>query len=237
VIPAAGVLNVPYFYQGCSCSYPLPVGMSLVSQPQTYEQWTAWGAVERGKLMGKIQRLGINLGAPGDRVTDDGTLWLDYPSVGGPSPDVEVEIQPAGAEAFYHHSLWIEGGKGWPWVAASGMEGLQSLSLKGLKAGSYAVCLVFAEPGKKKAGERVFNVRVQGKGLLENFDVAKESGGSMRAVTKTRGNVAVGEDGRLLVELEAKAGIPILSGIELVRDGLETEAPVVLEDKVTVQLR
>ena len=35
-----------------------------------------------------IVRLGLNLGAPGDRQDAEGTLWLDYPSVGGPSPDV-----------------------------------------------------------------------------------------------------------------------------------------------------
>ena len=33
-----------------------------------------------------IQRIGLNLGAPGDRMTEAGTLWLDYPVVGGPSP-------------------------------------------------------------------------------------------------------------------------------------------------------
>lgn len=237
VIPAAGVLSVPYFYEGCSCSYPLPIGMSLVSQPQTYEQWTAWGAVEREKLVGKIQRLGINLGAPGDRVTDDGTLWVDYPSVGGPSPDVEIEVQPAEVKSFYHHSLWIEGGTGWPWVAASGLEGLQSLSLKGVKPGSYSVRLVFVEPGKNQPGERVFDVSVQGKAVLTGFDVAKESGGRMRAVTKTQGKVLVGEDGRLLVGLEAQAGKSILSGIELIRDGLKTEEALALKDKVTTPLR
>ena len=26
IIPANGVLNMPYFYAGCSCSYPLPTG-------------------------------------------------------------------------------------------------------------------------------------------------------------------------------------------------------------------
>ncbi len=237
VIPAAGVLNVPYFYQGCSCSYPLPVGMSLVNQPQTYEQWTAWGAVERGKLAGKIQRVGINLGAPGDRVTNDGTLWLDYPSVGGPSPDVEVEVQPAQAKTFYHHSLWIEGGEGWPWVAASGMEGLQSLSLRGVKPGSYSVRLVFVEPGKSKVGGRVFDVRLQGEGVLKDFDAVKGAGGRMRAVTKTQREVAIGEDGHLLVELEPTVGATVLSGIELIRDGLKHADPVVLEDKSTEQLR
>ncbi|MFC1717422.1 PQQ-binding-like beta-propeller repeat protein [Candidatus Poribacteria bacterium] len=39
-----------------------------------------------------IRFVGINLGAPGDRKADDGTLWLEYPVVGGPSPEVPVTI-------------------------------------------------------------------------------------------------------------------------------------------------
>ncbi len=237
VIPAAGVLNVPYFYEGCTCAYPLPIGLSLVSQPQTYEQWTAWGAVAKEKTVGKIQRLGINLGAPGDRVTHDGTLWVDFPSVGGPSPEVEVVVQPAAAKTFYHHSLWIEGGQGWPWVAASGMQGVKSLELKGVKPGNYALRLVFVEAENKKAGERVFDVSVQGQAVLKNLDVVKEGKGRMRAVTKIQPKVVVGDDGRLLVELNASKGEASLSGIELIREGLKADEPPVLEDRVTTALR
>ncbi len=237
VIPAAGVLNVPYFYEGCTCAYPLPIGLSLVTQPQTYEQWTAWGAVAKDGTAGKIQRLGINLGAPGDRVTYDGTLWVDYPSVGGPSPEIEVAVKPAEVKTFYNHSLWIEGGIGWPWVAASGMKGAQSIALKGVKPGDYSVRLVFVEPENKKIGERVFDVSLQGKGVLKNFDVVKEAKGMMRAVTKTHSKVSVGGDGQLLVELKAKKGSSVLSGIELIREGLKADEPLVLKDKVTTPLR
>ena len=27
IVPANGVLNVPYFYEGCTCSYPLPMAL------------------------------------------------------------------------------------------------------------------------------------------------------------------------------------------------------------------
>ena len=94
IIPANGVLNVPYYYEGCTCSYPLPMAMALVSMPQTYEQWTSWGTMPPGKLNGKGRRVGRNFGAPGDRVTESGTLWLDFPSVGGPSPVLPVNVLP-----------------------------------------------------------------------------------------------------------------------------------------------
>ena len=237
LIPAGGVLNIPYFYEGCSCSYPLPIGLSVVRQPQTYEQWTAWGAVSKDKTLGKIQRVGINLGAPGDRVTDDGTLWMDFPSVGGPSPEIELEIQAADKKTFYNHSLWIEGGTGWPWVAASGMEGVQTISLKGVMPGVYSVRLVFVEPDNKKIGERVFDVFLQGNDVLKNFDVSKEAKGRMRAVTRTQRKISIGDDGQLMVKLEAKNGTSILSGIELIRDGLEADEPPTLKERATNPLR
>ncbi len=43
VIPSGGLLNVPYYYDGCTCSYPLPTAMSLVAMPQSHEQWSSWG--------------------------------------------------------------------------------------------------------------------------------------------------------------------------------------------------
>ena len=141
IIPANGILNLPYFYEGCTCSYPLPVALALVSKPETFEQWASWGEVETEKLAGKIQRLGLNFGAPGDRKTDDGTLWLDVPNVGGPSPDIQISTEPALAqlETFYQHSLFLKEGNGWPWIGGSGVVGLKSVSIAGIKPGNYQI--------------------------------------------------------------------------------------------------
>jgi hypothetical protein len=220
VIPANGVLNVPYFYEGCSCSYPLPMALSLVSLPPTFEQWAAWGSVAASNLAGKIERIGLNFGAPGDRRTDDGTLWLAYPAVGGPSPKVGVRTEPAAPEYFYRHSVWIEGGTGWPWVGASGVKGLQRVTVNGLKPGSYTVRLVFTEPdAATKLGGRKFAVRLQGQSVAEGLDVLAEAGGPMRVVTKQVSKVAV-TDGTLTVQLDAQSGVTLLNGLEIVRAGL-----------------
>lgn len=220
IVPANGILNVPYYYEGCVCSYPLPMALSLVSLPPTFEQWTCWGAVPAATLAGNIERVGLNFGAPGDRKTDDGTLWLDYPSVGGPSPEIAVRAEPATPEAYYHHSVWIEGGEGWPWVAASGFKGLHAVTVSGLKAGTYVVRLVFAEPDTAIArGGRRFDVRVQDQVAFEDFDVFADAGGAMRAVTKTIPKVVV-NDGALTVSLNPRQSEPILSGLEIIREGL-----------------
>ncbi len=217
IVPANGILNVPYYYEGCTCSYPLPMGLALVSLPPTFEQWTAWGNVPAAALAGKIERVGVNFGAPGDRKTEDGTLWLDWPSVGGPSPEVIVRTHGDSPEVFYHHSVWMEGGEGWPWVAASGLRRLRNVTIGGLKPGTYTVRLVFAEPDNDV--NRTFDVRVQDRVVAESLDVFAEAKGGMRALTKTVQKVAVG-DGTLNVALTPRKGETILSGIEIIRDGL-----------------
>jgi hypothetical protein len=63
------------------------------------------------------------------------------PSVGGPSPVVTVRTEPAEPSLFYRHSLFLQGGRGWPWVGASGAEGLSRLTVEGLEPGSYTVRL------------------------------------------------------------------------------------------------
>ncbi|MCA9064736.1 MAG: PQQ-like beta-propeller repeat protein, partial [Planctomycetaceae bacterium] len=43
IIPSGGLLNVPYFYEGCTCSYPLPTALAMFAMPETHEQWSSWG--------------------------------------------------------------------------------------------------------------------------------------------------------------------------------------------------
>lgn len=190
VIPANGVLNLPYFYEGCTCSYPLPVALSLVSMPEHFEQWASWGDVPAEALAGKVERIGLNFGAPGDRVTEDGTLWLDLPNAGGPSPQVSVETEPPldSLERHYQHSLFLKGGTGWPWVAGSGVSGLKSVAIEGMKPGTYGVRITWTQPDN-----------------LEHF-----STGEVR-------EVEVGTDGRLVFDTLQKEGQDtVICGMEVI---------------------
>ncbi len=216
VIPANGLLNVPFFYEGCTCSYPLPSGLALVHMPEEYEQWCAWGEGQPED----IERVGINLGAPGDRMTRNGTLWLDYPSVGGPSPEIAVSVEPDNPEFYYHHSVWVEGGEGWPWVAASGAKGITSVTIAGLKTGAYTVRVYFAEPDGGAPDARVFDVALQGRTVLEALDIAKETGGRMRGLVKEFKGVQA--DGVMRVQLAPRKGVGVLSGIEIIAEGLQS---------------
>ncbi len=204
------------------------MALSLVSMPETFEQWASWGPVEAASLDGKLQRIGLNFGAPGDRVTHDGTLWVAVPKAGGPSPDVRVTTEPAAGdlETFYQHSLFLKGGSGWPWVAGSGVIGVRLVTLSGLKPGVYSVRLTFSEPGiATKPGARVFSITINGMPVAESFDPVTEVKGVHRAVTVEVGDQSVDAAGALRIELDAKAGLPVISGIEVVRKGLKM-APV-----------
>lgn len=213
IVPAGGILNVPYFYEGCTCSYPLPMALALYSMPETFEQWATWGAVPAASLNGKIERLGINFGAPGDRKTRDGTLWLDYPNVGGPSPEIQVRTEPEKPEFYYHHSLWMNGGQGWPWVAASGVKALRSTTISGLKSGTYTVRLTFASPDDAR---HVFDIALQDNPALTKLALPAK----LIAKTQTIPNIQV-TDGALTVKLDPIEGETILSGIEIIREGLK----------------
>ncbi|MCB1228797.1 MAG: PQQ-like beta-propeller repeat protein [Verrucomicrobiae bacterium] len=209
IIPANGILNLPYFYEGCTCSYPLPMSLALVSMPETFEQWASWGAVEPGSLDGKIRRLGLNFGAPGDRVTDDGTLWLDVPNVGGPSPEIAITTEPPleELETFYQHSLFLEnGGAGWPWVAGSGVRGIRKVTVGGLKPGKYRFRISYWATD-------LSSLRFEGS-LLVSDPVPDRT-----ETIEVEGSI--GEDG--LFELEISPSEPRaaeLNGIEIIRADL-----------------
>ena len=141
LIVAGGLLNA--LGGGCSCRFPIrytPVALVPMAEASA---WTAYGPT-MGE--GRIRRLGVNLGAPGDRMSASGTLWLDHPSVGGPPPEIPVRLMPATARPVRSYPTAIRGGS-LPWVSASAVEGVRSIAMP----------LVYERPGKS------FSVRFQGK--------------------------------------------------------------------------
>lgn len=126
LIVADGVLNAPEYTRTCTCAYQNQTSLALVHMPEN-EIWTYNTYTLPKEESAPVRRLGVNFGAPGDRRSEDGTLWIEHPAVGGSSPNVSVEVegQPAW---FRHHSLRVSG-PGCAWVAASGGEGLRKVTL------------------------------------------------------------------------------------------------------------
>ncbi len=79
--------------------------------------------------------------------------------------------------------------------------------------GTYEVELRFAETEFENAGQRVFDVAINGQTLLEKLDLAKETG-VQRAFTR-RFRVTA-EDG-IIIEFKAYQGKPILSAVKIRR--------------------
>ena len=150
-------------------------------------------------------------------MTRDGTLWLDYPSVGGPSPQIRVETKPKQPTPRYRHSNWVRGGAGWPWAVASALEGLDELTLHDLRPGTYTVRLYFAELSDKEADKRMQTVSLQGRAVLKDFSIRAAAGGPMRGIVNEVTNVSV--DGTLTLQLHAfkPDQKSLISGLELIR--------------------
>ena len=220
LIVAGGVLAAPDYTRTCVCSYQNQTSIGLVPMADV-ETWTSFGSQTP---KGPVRRIGINLGAPGDRKAEDGTLWLEHPSVGGSSPAVVVKTSPETPEWFRRHSSQVEG-PGLNWVAASGAKGLSTIRIKLAEAGSasrrYTVRLHFMEPDDVKPGERLFHVMVDGRESIGALDVVKEAGGRNRPLVKEVGGVMVVEElvVELVADLAAKVQATLLSGIEIHAEG------------------
>lgn len=210
LIPANGVLNSPNFAHGCVCGYSLFTSLALTHLPEN-EMWS-YSALKTDNSA--VQRLGINFGAPGDRTSSDGVLWLDYPNVGGSSPTVAVKVTGDKTRVFQQHSAFLSSGD-MRWVAASGMEDVSSISipLANSKPRDYVVRLHFAEPTAKAEGERKFDVSIEDKPVLTQFDLFKEAGGANRAVVK---EFEVSVDSVLNIAFGAQVGKPLICGVEMI---------------------
>ncbi|MFV2066257.1 MAG: PQQ-binding-like beta-propeller repeat protein [Pirellulales bacterium] len=242
LIPADGVLNAPNFAYGCSCGFSIFTSLGLVHVPDV-ELWT-YNAYKRPG--DRLARVGINFGAPGDRLAADGTLWMEYPRRGDPSAEVDVEVQ-GDQLRWYRHAAREIAGDGPHWIGASGGEGLSKIVVRlsepavsaGTDAGSgtgtateadtgpgnvakeksYTVRLFFAEPELLEEGARQFQVALQGKRVLDNWDILREAGRPRQLVIKEfRGIRSAGE---FRIDLVAQQGQPVISGIEIVREGDE----------------
>jgi hypothetical protein len=202
------------------------------------EMWTYFG---RSEVKGVVRRVGINLGAPGSRKDENGTLWLEYPPSNSPSPNLPIMSVPEKPDCFRQHMSLVgpvsrtgpelsdvaagHPGEGPKWLGASGARGLSQLSItlatEPAPERHYTVRLHFLEPDAIGPGQRVFDVALQGETVLPNFDVCTAAGGvNRRAVREFRG-VKVTRDLTVILRPTdcAGAGQPILSGVEIVAEG------------------
>ena len=126
LVVAGGVLNAPDYTRTCSCAYQNQTSLALVHMPGIDSWATNFTAVSvpENEI---IQKLAINIGAPGDRRDEAGTLWLDFPAVGGDSPALALTVNDD-AKYFQQQSATFDSTKQ-PWLYASGATDIKELRL------------------------------------------------------------------------------------------------------------
>jgi len=216
-IPAGGVLSAGNF--GTHYKRSRTVALALIHRPENDvgTSYVSQRPPRRSDEPAPIRRAGYNFGAPGDRLAEDGTLWLTVT----PRKTENVAIQPKQVQWFCTHPTRIGS-----WVASSGVIGVSEISLPTVlpaprgptrsdgKTQRYDVRLHFAEPEGFGPGRHVFTVCLEGKAVLEDFDVAKAAGGPNKALVRAFKGVQV--EGELNLSFAAKHGAPLLCGVEII---------------------
>jgi len=216
LIVANGVLNSPDYTRTCQCPYQNQTSLAMINMPwMTY--WTNSNYLWSGK---QVKQLGLNLNAPGDRTSDRNTLWLEYPFVARDSAEMRVKMDTIDYYAIRKDPISIDSEKT-PWISASSIGGIRSLEITlseepAVREASYSVHLYFSEPEKMQKGERIFEVIIQGRKVLDNFDIISETGKEDTELVKSFSGIQAGRT--LTLELVPKQGNTILSGIELIQE-------------------
>jgi beta-glucanase (GH16 family) len=95
--------------------------------------------------------------------------------------------------------------------------GNMTYTLPGLAVGvSHRVRLHFAETYWSAAGQRRFNVSINGVGVLNNFDVLAAAGAKHRAVIREF-NILPNGSGQIIIQLSSLVDNATLAGVEIVR--------------------
>ncbi len=216
LIPAGGLLNAPNYAHGCNCNYNLFTSLALVHTPDN-DLWT-YSPLAAPQPGDSVHKIGVNLAAPGDRLDDQGTLWLEYPPAADPSPALDIRVEGE-TRPFRLHTSRVAGSL--PWVGASGLEGLRKITLafpKGtLSQPECLVQLIFLDPNSESAGQRRFRIKIQGQTVEEDLDIVREARRPLQVLMRAYSCVA--SDDTITVDLEAIAGDPVLCGLRVESSG------------------
>ncbi len=199
LIPADGLVNALDYTRTCTCSYAQQTSLALIHMPgdTNIEFWTRYEATAPDPA-----GHGINFGAPGRRVADDGRIWY-----------------VADGTHRRHASAIRDADDSIAWVAASAREAedRERIEVPDVVPGEYTVRLHFAELNEAvEPGQRVFDIRVNGQTVREAFDIVAETEGGFRATVQ---EFTVSLSDRLMVELRKSADSelgPMINGLELV---------------------
>ncbi|MCH7686738.1 MAG: PQQ-binding-like beta-propeller repeat protein, partial [Planctomycetes bacterium] len=228
-IPANGLVMIPEASAGCVCLFS--IASTIILEPREARRpWTIYSAVGPKT---PVKHMSLNFGAPGDRKDSRGKIWLAYPR---PNPkkttslDLQLDLkhQTLSGGGFItqnNRSLNLQTSEA-DWLFSSKAQGVKQFTVpllgKDDAPASYTVKLHFAEieEGVEK-GDRVFDVKLQGRTAVENLDVLAAAQGRGRNIVREIKDVKVTDN--LVIELVPQATSsdpnqqPILNAIEILR--------------------
>ena len=216
LIAADGVLNSPDYTRTCQCPYQNQTSLALINMP-----WMAYWTNSNYKWNGKqIKQLGLNFNAPGDRSADNNMLWFEYPFVAGAPPEIPVNIDTLNFIKIRKEPFGIAS-ETTPWVSASALGGVTAIEITLsneplLQESAYTVKLYFAELENKKSGERIFDIAIQDKKLVEGFDIVNEAGKPDTEIVKSFHGIKAGKV--LRIGLKPVHGNTLISGVEIIQE-------------------
>jgi outer membrane protein assembly factor BamB len=217
-IPANGLVMIPEASAGCVCLFS--IASTIVMEPR--EERRPWTIFSATGAQTPVKHMAINLGAPGDRKAEDGTIWLSYPrrtAYKETSLDVKLDLQAKGG-GYRHAGEFVDiAGTDAPWLFTSWAQSLESLTLPLLgendEPASYTVRLYFADARQEEHSPSKFDVKLNGQTVLSDVSVFVNDG-TPTAVVETLSGISV--NGDLVVELVQKQGTTVLNAIEAIRE-------------------
>ncbi|MES1160744.1 MAG: malectin domain-containing carbohydrate-binding protein, partial [Bacteroidota bacterium] len=153
-----------------------------------------------------FQPISVNVGSNAQYLDASGTVWIeDRPYSKGSFGHL------GGNESLFARGEIIKGTRDVP-LYYSFLDSLQGYRFD-VKDGRYKVTLYFAESKDLSPGERLFDIDINGKPVVQSLDLASAYGYAM-AVKKTVVVDATGGQG-IEVHFQAKKGNALLSGIKV----------------------
>ncbi|MEE2989743.1 MAG: PQQ-binding-like beta-propeller repeat protein [Planctomycetota bacterium] len=217
-IPGNGLLMIPEASAGCVCQFSIT--STVVMEPRVDRN--SWRIYSATGLKTPVKSMALNIGAPGDRRDDSGTLWLGWPrpkTVGRLEYEFDIQPKYLGSPltaSFNSDTVRVENEEP-DWIASSGIRGLGSFSLPLLGSddapGSYEVVLHLVVLDETQKQTEPLDIKIQGETRATGVDVLKQAGGPRKAVTLTY-QVEVKDN--LRVELVPSAENPNLEQLPVV---------------------
>ena len=228
-----GMLLAPGGSSTCVCSFSYKTSLALIPV-ERHERWgiyltgpelgqgtgSAWKGAE--KIVGRpadFSVLRLNLNAPGDHYDKTGggnfLAWPQATRSGKGFIVVPVKGTDDAAGFRLNSDFTPIAGTARPWIYASGLTGELKLGILGTQRKKYSVRLHFMEPEPLQEGGRVLDVKINGKIVLAQFDIAAEAGAPRRAVVKEV--EGIGPCTTIELTLRRVSGKPpLLCGIEVI---------------------